>query len=402
MNRRQFLSHAANAILMMTNAKTAMSQSKEGISMFPEQISLFLSGDVMTGRGIDQVLPHPGDPRLFEPYVKDARDYVVIAEQENGLIPKPVSYSYIWGDALKALEKMAPDVRIVNLETSITRRNEYWPGKGIHYRMHPRNIPCITSAGIDCCVLANNHVLDWGYKGLQETLQTLTDANIKTAGAGKHAEQAGVPVVLEVGKKGRVIVFAYGMESSGIPRGWAAQVDRSGINLLADLSTETSRRVAREVKAVKRAGDIVVASIHWGGNWGYQVPPEYTRFAHQLIDIAGVDIIHGHSSHHAKGIEVYKEKPIIYGCGDLLNDYEGIRGYEHYRDDLSLMYFIRMQPMTGKLVGLEMVPQQIRQFRLNKVSSKDAAWLRDTMDRECRRFASRVELSSEKHLMLDW
>ena len=370
--------------------------------MLPGQISLFLSGDVMTGRGVDQVLPHPGKPRLFEPYVKDARDYVVIAEQENGLIPKPVSYSYIWGDALKALEKMAPDVRIVNLETSITRHDEFWPGKGIHYRMHPGNIPCITSAGIDCCVLANNHVLDWGYKGLQETLQTLTDANIKTAGAGKHAEQAGAPVVMEVGKKGRVIVFAYGMESSGIPRGWAAQVDRSGINLLADLSTETSQRVARGVKAVKRAGDIVVASIHWGGNWGYRIPTEYTRFAHELIDIAGVDIIHGHSSHHAKGIEVYKDKPIIYGCGDLLNDYEGIRGNEHYRDDLSLMYFIHMHPATGKLVGLEMVPHQIRRFRLNKVSSKDAAWLRETMDRECRRFASRVELSSEKHLVLGW
>ena len=138
--------------------------------MRPEPISLFLSGDVMTGRGIDQVLAHPGNPRLFEPYVKDARDYVVIAEQENGLIPKPVGYSYIWGDALKALEKMAPDVRIVNLETSITQRNEYWPGKGINYRMHPKNIPCITSAGIDCCVLANNHVLDWGYMGLQEKL----------------------------------------------------------------------------------------------------------------------------------------------------------------------------------------------------------------------------------------
>jgi len=203
-------------------------------------------------------------------------------------------------------------------------------------------------------------------------------------------------------KKGRVIVFAYGMQSSGIPRAWAAQVDKGGINLIADLSTGTSRRVARDVKSVKRAGDIVVASIHWGGNWGYHIPLEYRRFAHELIDIAGVDIIHGHSSHHAKGIEVYKDRPIIYGCGDLLNDYEGIRGHENYRDDLSLMYFLRMQPATGKLVGLEMVPHQIRRFRLNKASSKDAAWLRDTMDRECRRFSGHVALSSEEHLLLDW
>jgi len=76
----------------------------------------------------------------------------------------------------------------------------------------------------------------------------------------------------------------------------------------------------------------VVASIHWGDNWGYEI-------AHNLIDHAGVDIIHGHSSHHAKGIEVWHGKPVIYGCGDFINDYEGIGGNEKYRSDLSLMYF---------------------------------------------------------------
>jgi poly-gamma-glutamate synthesis protein (capsule biosynthesis protein) len=402
MNRRQFLNQSVKTLLLMINAKAAMSQAIEGTSMLPGHISLFLSGDVMTGRGIDQVLPHPGNPRLYEPYVKDARDYVVIAEQANGPIPKPVDFSYIWGDALKVLEHESPDVRIVNLETSITQSNEYWPGKGINYRMHPDNIPCITSAGIDCCVLANNHVLDWGYEGLKETLATLNKANIKTVGAGQNSRQASAPAVMEVAAKGRVMVFSFGVQSSGISWKWSATAKKSGINLLADLSTKTSQRIAQEVQALKRAGDIVVASIHWGGNWGYQIPPEYSRFAHALIDVAGVDIIHGHSSHHAKGIEVYKDKPIIYGCGDLLNDYEGIRGYEHFRDDLALMYFLRMDPATGKLVRLEMVPQQIRRFRLNRVSDKDASWLRDILDRECRRFGGRIELSSENSLVLYW
>jgi poly-gamma-glutamate synthesis protein (capsule biosynthesis protein) len=356
----------------------------------------------MTGRGIDQVLPYPGNPRLYEPYVQDANVYVDIAEEANGPISQPVDFSYIWGDALKVLENVAPDVRIVNLETSITKNNEFWPDKGIHYRMHPKNIPCITSAGIDCCVLANNHVLDWGYKGLEETLVTLSDANIKTAGAGLNSEQAGAPAVVELGEQGKVFIFSFGMGSSGIPREWAAKVDQGGINLLTDLSTKTIRRIAKDVQAVKRAGDIVVASIHWGGNWGYRVPPEHSRFAHELIDSAGVDIIHGHSSHHAKGIEVYKDKPVIYGCGDFFNDYEGIRGYEQYRDDLALMYFVRMDPTTGKLVSLEMVPQQIRQFRLNKVSNEDVLWLRNTLDRESRRFKCRIELTSEKTLALSW
>ena len=51
-----------------------------------DPITLFMGGDVMTGRGIDQVLPYPGDPRLYEPYVKDAKDYVVLAEVVNGPI----------------------------------------------------------------------------------------------------------------------------------------------------------------------------------------------------------------------------------------------------------------------------------------------------------------------------
>ncbi len=139
-------------------------------------ITIFLCGDVMTGRGIDQVLPHPSKPVLYEPYVKDAVDYVHLAERANGPIPKPVSHSYIWGDALDVLERMAPDLRIINLETSITTSEDYWRGKGINYRMHPQNAPCITAAKTDLCVLANNHVLDWGFAGLIETLETLKTA----------------------------------------------------------------------------------------------------------------------------------------------------------------------------------------------------------------------------------
>ena len=57
----------------------------------------------MTGRGIDQVLPYPGEPQLFELYVQDARDYVDLAEAAYGRIPRPVPLEYIWGDALEEL-----------------------------------------------------------------------------------------------------------------------------------------------------------------------------------------------------------------------------------------------------------------------------------------------------------
>ena len=139
----------------------------------------------MTGRGIDQILPYPSNPVIYEPYVKDAREYVRLAEEKNGVISKPVNFDYIWGDALFHLERLAPDLRIINLETSITTSEEYWRGKQINYRMNPKNTPCLTAAKIDCCSTANNHVLDWGYSGLEETLETLRKAGIKSSGAGK-------------------------------------------------------------------------------------------------------------------------------------------------------------------------------------------------------------------------
>ena len=211
-----------------------------------------------------------------------------------------------------------------------------------------------------------------------------------------------MPAVIEVEGKGRVIVFSYGAETSGIPFSWAALKDKPGVNMLKDLSDKTVRQIKEKVWKVKKQGDIVVASIHWGGNWGFHIPPEQIEFAHMLIDDAGVDIIHGHSSHHVKGIEVYKDKLIIYGCGDFINDYEGIGGYEDFRDDLTLMYFVSIDSSNGKLVRLQMTPMQIKQFKANRASMADSLWLRDTLNREGKEFGTRVELNKDNVLMLQW
>ncbi len=374
----------------------------EASAMIPNTITIFLCGDVMTGRGIDQVLPHPSDPTIYESYMKSARGYVKIAEEVNGPIDYPVSFSYVWGDALKELDRVVPDVRIINLETSVTKSNDYWKGKGINYRMHPENISILTAAKIDVCSLANNHVLDWGYSGLLETLETLKNVNIKIAGVGRNLIEAQVPAVKKVPGKGRVIVFAFGLGSSGIPSGWGAEDQKPGVNLLKGLSDKSLLNIQQKVVEVKRKGDIVVASIHWGSNWGYGIPREQTVFAHRLIDETGVDIIHGHSSHHVRAIEVYKDKLILYGCGDFLNDYEGISGYEEFRADLSLMYFATVDPPTGKLLGLQLTPTQIRRFKVIRASNVDTLWLTDILNREGATFGTNVKMSEDNRLTLQW
>ena len=370
-----------------------------------DTVTLFLSGDVMTGRGIDQILPHPSDPVLYESYMRSADGYVALAEREAGPIDRPVDYGYIWGDARAVLAERRPDLRIVNLETAITTSSAPWPNKGIHYRMHPENLPALTAAGIDCCVLANNHVLDWGRPGLADTLTALRRAGIATAGAGSDAQAAAAPARLTapaLPDDGRVLIFAVGVGSSGIPEGWTATAGQAGVNRIPNLSDPVADRIAERIHTIRAPADLVLLSIHWGGNWGYAIPEGHRRFAHRLIDSGAIDAVHGHSSHHPLGIEVHRGRPILYGCGDLLNDYEGIGGYDWLRPDLGLMYFTTHTVGSGQLLRLEAVPMRIERLRLNRATRRDAEWLAERLARESKRFGVSVKLGEDDALRLSW
>jgi poly-gamma-glutamate synthesis protein (capsule biosynthesis protein) len=362
-------------------------------------VTLFLCGDVMLGRGIDQILPHPGDPTLSEGYIRDARTYVELAEAAYGPIPRPVDFAWPWGDALPVLDEAAPDVRVVNLETGITRCDDFATEKGIHYRMNPDNLPCLAAVRPDVCVLANNHVLDFGRRGLAETLDALSGAGLTAAGAGRDADEARRPAVIPTDGGGRVLVFSFGLPSSGIPRTWAATDDRAGVHVVPEPSDAGADEVTAHVRQVKRAGDLVVCSIHWGSNWGYDVDDDQIRFAHRLVD-GGVDVVHGHSSHHPRPVEVYRDRLILHGCGDFIDDYEGIAGYESYRDDLRLAYLVSVDPDTGTLVGLRMAPLQARQMRLRRARAEDSAWLQGVLDRISRGFGTRFDLHAHAHGLL--
>jgi poly-gamma-glutamate capsule biosynthesis protein CapA/YwtB (metallophosphatase superfamily) len=362
---------------------------------------LFLCGDVMTGRGIDQALPHPVSPVLYEPYVRDAREYIDLAEKAHGPIPRPLSFDYIWGDALQELDRVKIDFRIVNLETAITSAETLWPDKGIHYRMHPQNIGCLSAARIDACALANNHMLDWGYQGLCETLQTLDAAGIAHSGAGNDADEAMRPAVLDTSGHGRVLLFSFGSITSGIPEDWKATSISPGVNLLDDLSEAAAARVCDEMRAHQQPGDLLIVSIHWGGNWGYEIPREQIVFAHRLIE-EGVTVVQGHSSHHVKGIELFKGRLILYGCGDFLTDYEGISGYERFRGDLALMYLVELDSRSGESINARLVPVQMRRFRLEHASAEDAKSLCNLLNELGESFRTAVRLEHDNSLSLQW
>ena len=197
-----------------------------------------------------------------------------------------------------------------------------------------------------------------------------------------------------------MLVYGIGGPDCGIPPAWRADQHRSGVAFISDFSESTLSAVAERIAASKRSGDIVVVSIHWGANWGGGVPKEHRGFAHQLIEQGVVDVVHCHSSHHPKGIEVYRKKLILYGCGDFLNDYEGIGGYEQFRGDLVLAYFPTLAPATGELLRLAIQSFQIQRFQLDRTPKRDLEWLRDALNRESRELGTHFLLQRDGSFQL--
>ncbi|NBB71521.1 MAG: poly-gamma-glutamate biosynthesis protein [Alphaproteobacteria bacterium] len=366
-----------------------------------EGLRLLLAGDVMLGRGVDQVLPHPGDPRLFEDHARSAEDYVRLAERASGAIARPLAFDAPWGAAPAALARHPVDLRLVNLETAVTRRGRPAP-KGINYRMTPENLAALAAFDVDAVSLANNHVLDWGEAGLLDTLDALAGAGIAVAGAGRGRAEAEAPAVLARPDGGRLLVFAAALPSSGVPSSWAAGRDRPGVAWLEDLAPATLDAFARRVAAARRADDTVVASLHWGPNWGYEVTAEERAFAHGLIERAVVDLVHGHSSHHPRAVELHRGKPILYGAGDLLNDYEGIAGAEAYRGDLVLLYRVTLADAGHRCTAVDLLPFRVRRFTLTRPDEADLVWLERRLNRECGRFGGRVVRGGDDRFELRW
>lgn len=328
-------------------------------------LNLFLGGDVMLGRAVDQLFKYKNDATLYESYVKIATYYLPDAMKRFITLNGYVDDDYVWGDLLTSKLFRNADLKIINLETSVTTSRDH-QNKAVLYKMHPGNINVIKVAGIDYCNLANNHVLDWGMAGLMETMATLKRNHIAFGGIGVLAV-ASSPTVLQV-KNRKIYIYSFGDVDSGVPLDWAATDKSNGVDLVVTSNPATKIAVARHITKTSRDADLVIVSIHWGSNWGFEVPKYHQEFAHYLIDAAHVDLIHGHSSHHFRPIEVYNNKLILYGCGDLINDYETIGDHDAYFPHVNIAYYPSYN-LSRQLIGLTLVPYTLKNLQLTTTTT---------------------------------
>jgi poly-gamma-glutamate synthesis protein (capsule biosynthesis protein) len=174
--------------------------------------------------------------------------------------------------------------------------------------MHPGNVELLKVAGINCCVLSNNHVIDLGFRGLLETLEILRRAGIKIAGAGETASEAASPAILEIIPDIRVAVFGYGVESAGYS-GPGRPREVSGVNFIPSLSAQVAAEVIESAAVQSRPEDLVF-SVHWGQ---LIQSPRGTDSLRSRIDSGAVDAIHGHSSHNVRPLNLLRQTHLMGG-----------------------------------------------------------------------------------------
>ncbi|HEX4835763.1 MAG TPA: CapA family protein [bacterium] len=225
---------------------------------------------------------------------------------------------YPWGDTLSLLR--SADALFINLECVLADRGDPWPQKMFTFRSDAKNVAVLQTARVTAASLANNHALDYGAEALLECCATLRAHGICPAGAGPSIDAAREPAACAVGEV-RVAFVAF---TDDVPA-WEAGPAAPGIfhvPLTVPPKTESPRLggLLRIIEDAKRRSDIVIVSAHWGPNWGAAPLAEHVDAAHLLVE-RGADVVFGHSSHIVRGVEIYRDRPILYSCGDYVDDY---------------------------------------------------------------------------------
>jgi hypothetical protein len=201
------------------------------------------------------------------------------------------------------------DLTLANFENPVIRDAVYHPD-ATTFTGDLRLMPVLDQAGLDGVTLGNNHILDAGTTGLNETMRHLDDAGIAHAGAGMDLAEARKPMVFDLGGM-RIGVLSY-LDVPSYGWAWATQTAPGTAPLLQNVMEE-------DIKRLRPSVDLILVMPHWGKEYMATPEPQQVDLAHAALD-AGADLVIGDHAHWPKGIEIYEGKPIFYGVGNFLFD----------------------------------------------------------------------------------
>jgi poly-gamma-glutamate synthesis protein (capsule biosynthesis protein) len=203
----------------------------------------------------------------------------------------------------------AADLAVANLETAVTEGGTPEP-KQFHFRAPPAALDAFRAAGLDAAVMANNHALDYGRKGLADTLAAAATRRFPVVGVGVDEAAAYSPFVATV-RGARVAILALSQIWELSAR-WAAGPDRAGIASALDVP-----RSVAAVRAARKVADVVVVYVHWGVE-GRRCPTPEQRSLARALAAAGADAIISTHAHLLLGDGRSGDTYVSYGLGNFL------------------------------------------------------------------------------------
>lgn len=215
-------------------------------------------------------------------------------------------YAEMLGEAKDIVEKA--DFSIVNLECPITQGDEHpIEKKGPNLRCSEKSVEAIRWTGFDCVTLANNHFLDFGAKGVNNTLQSCQKHGLETVGGGMNIEEASKTLYKQIDGKTLSVINCCEHEFS------IATATTAGANPLNPIQQYYA------IKEARTKADYVLVIVH-GGHEHWQLPSTRMQETYRFFIDAGADAVVNHHQHCFSGYETYKEKPIFYGLGNFCFD----------------------------------------------------------------------------------
>jgi poly-gamma-glutamate synthesis protein (capsule biosynthesis protein) len=235
----------------------------------------------------------------------------------------------------------APDLMMVNLESSITERGTEEP-KEYNFRVSPAALDLLDSAGVDLLTLANNHGADYGGAGLRDTLAAVRTSPVPVIGVGKDVDAAFRPYRTSI-RGTDIAVFAASTRNDRTAKAWSAGFGEPGVAVAVTPSPFFLEQVAR----ASRRDHVVVVYLHWGREGRSCPTAGQVRYA-QALSAAGADVVLGSHAHVLLGSGWMGDTYVDYGLGNFL----------WYHPQPRETGILRLTISDGEVVGDSWVPAE--------------------------------------------